>query len=225
MVLWKAAPRWSEPRKLKLYVLPLGKTRGFKGIPNHVLSREFTVMVHYNVCLSRTSRSSSPSGYQIIYMNLTYNYFVCGLDFYACISLPKLSRSKDHCTPTPTSSNTHWTGPPPCLYSELSSALCVNIVLMSASVSLARSNYGKALWNTTVGLRPFGAHFWYFHFHYSLIVRVIAREPPAIWCIITQKWCQEAGKSGIQCLGITFSPSAEDYLPSVQSGTLIPFHE
>lgn len=63
----------------------------------------------------------------------------------------------------------------------------------------------KALWKTTVGLHLFGAHLWHFHFHYSHIVRVIAREPPAIWCIIAQKWCQEAGKACIQCLGITFS--------------------
>lgn len=94
-----------------------------------------------------------------------------------------------------------------------------------ASVCFVWRSYRKALWNTTVGLHLFGAHLWHFHFHYSHIVRVIAREQPAIWCIITLQWCQEAGKSGIECLRITFSPSGKDSLPSVHSGTLIPFSE
>lgn len=51
-----------------------------------------------------------------------------------------------------------------------------------------------ASWNMTVGLRLFGTHLWHFLFHYSHIVRVIAREPPTIWCIITHKCCREAGK-------------------------------
>lgn len=46
-----------------------------------------------------------------------------------------------------------------------------------------------------------GAHLWHFLFHYSHIVRVISREPPTIWCIITQKCCRGARS---QCLAITF---------------------
>lgn len=80
------------------------------------------------------------------------------------------------------SSNIHWT-------------VSCAVSNMDASVSLVWSSYRKALWNTTVGLNIFGAHLWQFRFHYSHIVRVIAREQLAIWCIITKKWCQEVEKS------------------------------
>lgn len=63
-------------------------------------------------------------------------------------------------------------------------------------VSLVWSSYIKALWDHSWA-PSFWLDLWHFHSHYSHIVRVIARDPFAIWSIITQRWCQEAGKSGI----------------------------